>query len=476
LPRRAVVVGSGPNGLAGALTLARAGLDVEVHEAAEEPGGGVRTAELTLPGFRHDLCSAIHPMGRDSPFFRSARLDVEWVESPAVVAHPLDDGTAVVLERDLEDVDVGPDSAPYRALVGPIVRRWADAEPLVLGPFPPSRGSLARGLGVAGSVPAALAAARSLALSRFETNRARALFAGLAAHSMLPLERRPSAGFGLALAVLGHVGGWGFPRGGAQAIADALIAELRGLGGRVHTSSPVDELPFADVVLADVMPSELGRIARLPERYERKLLRYRHGPGAFKLDWALGGPIPWTAPECGRTATVHLGGTLDEISASEWGAWSGRPVERPFMILAQHTLFDPSRAPEGKHTAWAYCHVPNGWDGDMTERMETQVERFAPGFRELVLGRSVFAPADLHARNRNLVGGDVNGGTMDLGQLLARPALRLNPYRTPLRGVYLCSSATPPGGGVHGMCGYSAALTALKDGSGLDRRPRSPSP
>jgi phytoene dehydrogenase-like protein len=470
------VIGSGPNGLAGALTLARAGLAVEVHEAAAEAGGGVRTGELTLPGFRHDLCSAIHPMGRDSPFFRWAALGVDWVEPPAVVAHPLDDGSAVVLERDLRQLELGRDTAGYRALVEPVVRRWAEIEPLVLGPFPPAARSLVPVLHLAGSLCAALAAARPLAESRFETERVRALFAGLAAHSVLPLERRPSAGFGLALAVLGHVAGWGFPRGGAQAITDALVAELRGLGGTIHTTSAVDELPKADVVLADVMPGELRRVARLPERYDRALRRYRHGPGAFKLDWALSGPIPWAAPECARAATVHVGGTLDEISASEWGAWSGRPADRPFLILAQHTLFDPSRAPAGRHTAWAYCHVPNGWPGDLTERMEAQVERFAPGFSELVLARAVTAPADFEARDRNLVGGDLNGGTMDLGQLLTRPVRRLNPYRTPLPGVYLCSSATPPGGGVHGMCGYSAALAALRDGSSSARSPGSPTP
>jgi phytoene dehydrogenase-like protein len=465
---QAVVIGSGPNGLAGALTLARAGFEVEVREAAPQPGGGARTAESTLPGFRHDLCSAIHPMGRSSPFFRWAGLGVDWVEPPAVVAHPLDDGTAVVLERELEDVDLGPDTSSYRELVEPIVRRWGEVEPLVLGPLPPSLSAVARGLGLAGSARPALADARSLAESRFATVRARALFAGLAAHSVLPLERRPSAGFGLALGVLGHVAGWGFPRGGAQAIADALVRELGSLGAEVRTSSPVDELPTADVVLADVMPAELSRIAPLPARYDRALRRYRHGPGAFKLDWALACPIPWQAPECARAATVHLGGTLDEIAASEWGAWSGRPTERPFLILAQHTLFDPSRAPPGQHTAWAYCHVPNGWSGDMTERIEAQVERFAPGFRDLVLARAATGPPDFEARDRNLVGGDVNGGTMDLGQLLTRPAPRLNPYRTPLPGLYLCSSATPPGGGVHGMCGYSAALAALRDGS----RPR----
>jgi phytoene dehydrogenase-like protein len=469
------VIGSGPNGLAGAVTLARAGLEVEVREAAPELGGGAQTAELTLPGFRHDLCSAIHPMGRASPFFRWAALGVDWVEPPAVVAHPFEDGSALVLERRLEDLDLGPDTEVYQALVGPIVRAWGDVEPLVLGPFPPSLRAVLPALRLLGSVRAALADAMSLS-SRFRDFRTKALFAGLAAHSVLPLHRRPSAGFGLALAVLGHVAGWGFPRGGAQAITDALAGELRRLGGTTHTTSPVDNLPDIDVVLADVMPSELSRIAHLPNRYDRALRRYRHGPGAFKLDWALAAPIPWTASDCSRAATVHLGGTFDEISASELGAWSGRPVERPFVILAQHTLFDPSRAPEGKHTAWAYSHVPNGWSGDVSELVEGQVERFAPGFRDLVLARAITAPRDFEARNRNLVGGDVGGGVMDLGQLFTRPTGRLNPYRTPLPGVYLCSSGTPPGGGVHGMCGYSAALTALRDGSPRDRRPRSPSP
>jgi phytoene dehydrogenase-like protein len=463
LPPDAVVVGSGPNGLAGALTLARAGYAVEVHEAAPAPGGGVRTEELTLPGFRHDVCSAIHPLGRASPFFRRAGLDLEWVDPPAAVAHPFDDGTAALLERDLSTVELGPDTGAYRRLVGPIVSAWAAVEPLVLGPYPPPLRALRQLPPLGASAKAALADARSLAEATFRTGRARALFAGCAAHSMLPLERRPSAGFGLTLAVLGHVAGWGFPRGGAQAITDALVAELRRAGAELHVSSPVDELPAANLVLADVMPAELRRIAPLPERYDRALRRYRHGPGAFKLDWALDGPIPWHAPACARAATVHLGGTLDEIAASEWGAWRGRPVERPFVILAQHTLFDPSRAPEGKHTAWAYCHVPNGWSGDMTEAVEGQVERFAPGFRDLVLARNVTTPADFEARNRNLVGGDINGGTMDLGQLLTRPVRQLNPYRTPLAGVYICSSATPPGGGVHGMCGYSAALTALRE-------------
>jgi phytoene dehydrogenase-like protein len=471
--RRAVVIGSGPNGLVAAIVLARAGFSVVVHEAAGTIGGGLSTEELTLPGFRHDVCSAIHPMGRVSPAFRPLDLPVEWVDPPAAAAHPLDDGTAVVLERDIAGTAarLGPDGPAYRRLVEPLVRSWSAIEPMLLGPLPPSpRAPLraARALGVATvarATRAALADARSVAESLFATERARGFFAGHAAHSMLPLERRPSAGFGIALVVLGHAFGWPFPRGGSRALADALADRLRAEGGEILTSSPVDELPPADVVLADVMPRELIRIARgrLPERYERALGAYRHGPGAFKLDWALAGPIPWRAEECRLAATVHLGGTLDEISASEWNAWTGRPPERPFVLLAQHSLFDPTRAPEGQHTAWGYCHVPNGFDADATDAIEAQIERFAPGFRDLVLARSVLPPDALERRNRNLVGGDVGGGAADLRQLFLRPAPRAIPYRTPLRGVYLCSSATPPGAGVHGMCGYSAARMALRD-------------
>ena len=467
------MIGSGPNGLAAGITLAEAGYAVTVHEAQAALGGGTRSEELTLPGFVHDVCSAIHPMGRGSPFFRRLELPIEWVEPPAAVAHPYDDGSAALIERDLHATAqaLGADGAAYRRLVGTVARRFDVLEPLVLGPYPPPPRALAHAVRAVGlgdlrrTALAALADARSLAESSFTTQRARALFAGCAAHSMLPLERRPSAGFGLMLGALVHARGWAFPRGGAQRIADALVDRLVELGGEIHPSSAQDELPRADLVLADVVPRELVRLARgrLPPRYERALRAYRHGPGAFKLDWALDGPIPWRAPECATASTVHLGGTLDEISASEWDAWSGRTSPRPFVLLAQHTLFDSTRAPTGKHTAWAYCHVPNGSAEDMTEAVETQVERFAPGFRDLVLARSALAPPLLEAKNRNLVGGDVNGGAADLGQLFFRPAKRLFPYRTPLEGVYLCSAATPPGGGVHAMCGFSAARLALRD-------------
>ena len=470
---RAVVIGSGPNGLAGAIALARAGLEVEVHEAEPEAGGGLRSAALTLPGFLHDVCSSIHPLGAGSPFFRELGLDVDWVHPDAPAAHPFDDGTALLLERDLEATaaGLGPDGRSYRELVEPLVRSWREIEGVLLGPYPVSPHGLLElrsSLGTRGLVEAlrdSLAAARSLAERRFADVRTRGWFAGHAAHSMLPLERRPSAGFGLALVTLGHAIGWPFPRGGSQRLADALAARLRELGGEIRTASPVDELPRAEIVLADVVPRELVRIARgrLSKRYERSLLAYRHGPGAFKLDWALDAPIPWRAADCARAGTVHLGGTLDEISASEWGAWSGRCGGRPFVLLAQTSLFDETRAPEGKHTAWAYCHVPNGSALEMTERIEAQVERFAPGFGKTILARSALGPAALEAHNRNLVGGDLNGGAMDLGQLFFRPVRSLVPYRTPLRGVYLCSSSTPPGGGVHGMCGYSAARAALRD-------------
>jgi phytoene dehydrogenase-like protein len=471
--RTAVVVGSGPNGLAAAITLARAGLDVVVQEASERIGGGMRTEELTLPGFRHDVCSAIHPLGRSSPCFADFDLDVEWVESPACVAHPFDDEEAALVVGSVEETaaGLGADAEAYRALVGPLVVGWKAVEPVLLGPFPLEPRAVLRLLRTVGpgasarGVRAALAAAEPLARRLFSTPRGRALFGGNAAHSMLPLERRPSAGFGLALLVLGHAVGWPFPRGGSQAIADALAASLRQAGGEIRTSSPVEELPRADVVLCDVSPPELLRLARgrLAGRYERALRRYRYGPGAFKVDWALAEPIPWRDERCTRAATVHLGGSLDEIAASERAPWLGRASERPFVLLAQPSRWDETRAPAGRHTAWAYCHAPNGSTADLTAVVEAQVERYAPGFGELVLARSSLGPRDLEAHNRNLVGGELNGGAMDLRQLYQRPVASLVPYRTPLRGVYLCSASTPPGGGVHGMCGFAAASVALRD-------------
>jgi phytoene dehydrogenase-like protein len=428
-------------------------MDVEVREAADEPGGAVRSAELTLPGFVHDVCSGVHPLAAASLAFRG--IEVEWVHPDAPVAHPLDDGTAVVLERSLDATaaSLGDDAGAYGRLIAPFVDAWA-----VIAALKPI--ASLRQLGLA-PVSAALAQARMLAESRFGGERARALFAGNAAHSMLPLERRPSAGFAIALLTMGHAIGWPFPRGGATMLTEALTARLADVGGTLVTGAPVDDLPEADLVLADVAPRELARIAgrRLPARYLRALRRYRHGPGAFKVDWSLSAPIPWAAPDAARAGTVHLGGSIAEIAESERAAWEGRSCERPFVLLSQPGRFDPTRG----QTAWAYCHVPNGSAEDMTARIERQVERFAPGFRELVLGRHVLGPAALHEHNRNLVGGDLNNGAMDLGQLYFRPVRRLVPYRTPLRGLYLCSAATPPGGGVHGLCGYLAARLALHD-------------
>jgi phytoene dehydrogenase-like protein len=469
----AVVIGSGPNGLAAAITLARAGLEVEVHEAADVIGGGVRSAELTRPGFIHDVCSSIYPFGASSPFFRELDLELEFVQPPVAAAHPFDDGSAVLLERDVHvtAAQLVEDAEAYRRLVEPFVQGWRAIEPVVLGSLaPPSAravGTLGGSLGVRGAVAgarAALGSARGLAERSFETDRARAFFAGHAAHSLLPLERRPSGGFALLLMVLGHVSGWPVVRGGSQRLAEALAERLRALGGSIRTSSPVDSLPDTRLVLADITPPELVRIAgrRLPERYVRRLRRFRFGPGAFKLDWALDGPIPWRASGCARAGTVHLGGTLGEIAAWERSAWGLGEAEGPFVLLAQPSLFDETRAPAGKHTAWAYSHLPNGSGRDLTEAMEAQVERFAPGFRDLILARSVLDPTALEEHNRNLVGGDVAGGANTLGQLLFRPAPGPVPYRTPVERVYLCSSSTPPGGGVHGMCGYLAARTALK--------------
>jgi phytoene dehydrogenase-like protein len=442
---------------------------VLVREAEKTLGGGARSAELTLPGFVHDLCSSIHPFVPGSPFFRPLPLTehgLELVHPPAPLAHPLDDGTAVMLERSVEETaaGLGDDAQAYRRLVGSVCSAWPDLEDAVLGPIlqiPRHPLPLAR-FGVHAMRPAF-----GLARSVFATTRARALFGGCAAHSLVPLERSPTTGFGLTLLATAHLFGWTFPRGGAQRITDALVSLLRALGGDAVSGQPVDSVAEleARTVMCDVAPRELARIARelLPVFYTRRLARFAPGPAAFKVDYALDGPIPWKAPECARAGTVHLTGTLEETAASERAPWEGRHAERPFVLLAQHSLFDDSRAPDGKHTAWAYCHVPNGSRVDMTERIEAQVERFAPGFRDRVLARTVSAPADLERRNRNLVGGDLNGGPGTLWRLLARPVLSLSPYRTPARGVYLCSSSTPPGGGVHGMCGYLAARAALSD-------------
>jgi phytoene dehydrogenase-like protein len=463
----AVVVGSGPNGLAAAITLARAGRSVLVVEAAETVGGGARSAELTLPGFVHDVCSAIHPLAKASPCFAELPLaehGVEFIESPAPLAHPLDDRTAVLLERSVEETaaGLGVDADGYRKLMTPLVEGADRLQPFLLGYRPiPRRPLLTARFGLL-----ALRSAVGLA-NRFKEQRARALFAGVAAHSIQDLRRSPTASFGLVLALFAHQYGWPLVRGGSQRLADALAYHFHSLGGEIrlgtHVDS-VDELPKSDVTILDVTPRQLLRIAghRLPGRYIRALRRYRYGPGVFKIDWALDGPVPWAAPECARAATVHIGGTLEEIAASEAAVWRGEEPARPFLLVAQSSLFDETRAPRGMHTLWAYCHVPNGSTMDMTERIEAQLERFAPGFRELILERSTRRAAEIERENENYVGGDINGGVQDLRQLYTRPVARLDPYSTPVRGLYLCSSSTPPGGGVHGMCGYWAARSALR--------------
>jgi phytoene dehydrogenase-like protein len=464
----AIVVGSGPNGLAAAVVLARAGRSVLVLEAAETIGGGCRTAELTLPGFRHDICSAFHPLAIASPFFRSVPLaehGLELVQPPAPLAHPLDDGSAVLLERSIGETGatLEGDADAWRRMFEPLVRNVDALVEETLGPLRPPRHPLL----LARFGLLAIRSAAAVARARFAGERARALFAGLAAHSILPLNRPPTASFGLLLGTLGHAVGWPVAKGGSQAIADALASYLRLLGGEIRTGSRVDsidDLPAARAVLLDLTPKELLRVAgtRLPPRYHRGLERFRHGPGAFKLDWALEGPIPWRAPDCARAGTVHLGGTLEEIAAGEEAAWHGEHPERPFVLLGQQSLFDETRAPAGKHTAWAYCHVPNRSQVDMTRQIEEQIERFAPGFRARILARSVRAPSDLEDYNPNYVGGDIIGGAHDLSQLYTRPVPRPSPYRTPVRGLYVCSASTPPGGGVHGMCGYFAARSALR--------------
>jgi phytoene dehydrogenase-like protein len=463
----AVVVGSGPNGLAAAITLARAGKSVAVFEANDQVGGGVRSAELTLPGFVHDLCSAVYPLAIGSPFFRSlplAQYGLEWIQPPAALAHPLDDGTAVIVERSIEATafQLGRDAASYKKFFHPLVMGWAGLDVDILGPLRWPRHPLNfLRFGVSAIKPARLFAERL-----FRGERARALFAGLAAHSMLPLEYWGSAAFGLVLGITAHALGWPLVRGGAQHLSRALTDYLRSLGGEVFVNRSVgalEELPVSRAVLCDVTPRQLLKIAgtNLSSGYRDQLKKFRFGMGAFKIDWALSAPVPWTAQACKHAATVHLGATAHEIASSERAAWRGDLAPKPFVLVVQPSLFDGARAPRGKHTLWAYCHVPNSSGVDMSERIEAQIERFAPGFRDTILTRCVSPPAELERRNANLVGGDINGGAPILGQLFFRPTRKL--YSTSKPGLYLCSSSTPPGGGVHGMCGYFAAHRALRD-------------
>ena len=465
----AVIIGAGPNGLAAAITLAQAGKRVLVIEARSHVGGGASSEELTLPGFTHDLGSAVHPFGVGSPFLRSLPLErhgLRWVYPPASVAHPLDDGSAAVLERSVRatGTTLGCDAAAYWRLMAPLVRNWNRISPTVVNPLslPRHLVALARF-----GLPSALSV-WLLARVAFRGAHARALLGGLGAHSFLALEEPFSAAPGLVLGALGHVVGWPIPAGGAQSLADALASYLRELGGEVVTDWRVehlDELPSARAVLCDVTPQQLVRIAgdRLTTSYQRRLKRFRQGPGIFKLDYALDGPVPWTASACARAATVHVGGTLEELAESERAPYQNIHAERPYVLLAQPTLFDDQRAPQGKHIVWAYCHVPRGSTEDMTGRVEAQIERFAPGFRERIIARSTMNTVAMEAYNANLIGGDISGGLPNWRQLVTRPVVSLNPYRTPTPGLYICSSSTPPGAGVHGMCGYNAAKAALRE-------------
>lgn len=467
----AIVVGAGPNGLAAAIVLAQVGLSVLICEAKPTIGGGARSAELTLPGFVHDICSAFHPLGLGGPFLSTLPLDkhgLTWIEPPVPLAHPLDDGRTASLDRSVETTaeTLGWDAGAYRRLFKPLVARWSELSGDILGPLIrwPHHPFLMARFGLRGAWPA-----QRLAEVLFRDQLARALLAGLAAHSFLPLSDILTASFGLVLGTLGHAVGWPIARGGSQKIVDAMAAYFRTLGGEILTDRPVttiDDLPSVQAVLFDVTPRQLVKIAghRLPEQYRRKLERYRYGPGVFKVDYALDGPIPWKTADCARAGTIHLGGTLAEIAASEWAiAHDGKIPEKPFVLVGQQSLFDPTRAPIGKHTVWAYCHTPHGSTVDMTERIENQIERFAPGFKDRILAKHTFSPADMAHYNENYIGGDINGGIQDWRQLFTRPVPRRIPYSTPARGIYLCSSSTPPGGGVHGMCGYHAAQAVLRD-------------
>ncbi len=472
----AVVVGAGPNGLAAAIMLARAGLSVLVLEAQGEIGGGTRSQELTLPGFVHDVCSAIHPFALNSPFFKIApleKLGVEWVYPPLALAHPFDNGHAATLERSLEATaqGFGDDAKNYLSLMRPLVADWDKMAADLLGPprFPSHPLLMARfGFYAVRSI-------RNLARQYFSEVQTKSIFAGVAAHSMLPLDKSPTASFALVLFIQAHLTGWPLVRGGTKGIPRALERHLKSLGGEVMVDCPVknlSDIPPAKAVLFDLTPRQILAIAgdTLAPGYRRALQRYRYGTGVFKIDWALDAPIPFKASECSRAGTVHLGGTIEEIAASEKTVWNGYHPERPFVLLSQQSLFDSSRAPEGRHTAWAYCHVPAGSTIDMAEKIEQQVERFAPGFKERILARHVMFPADMERHDANYIGGDINGGVQDWGQLFTRPVMSLSPYATPIEKYYICSSSTPPGGGVHGMCGYHAARAALKRTFGIETK------
>jgi phytoene dehydrogenase-like protein len=462
----AVIIGAGPNGLAAGIVLAQAGKRVRIYEANDEIGGGARSGSLTLEGFTHDLCSAVHPLAVGSPFLKNlplARCGLEFIYPPAALAHPFDDGSAVLLHPSVETTaqQLGADEPAYRRLMSPLVGNWPHISEDILGPLRLPRHPIA----LARFGIHAIRSAKALVRSHFKEAKTRAFFAGMSAHSSISLDHLGTTAFGLVLGATGHSLGWPIPRGGARAVSNALAVYFAELGGEIVTGKRIGSLgdvPTVRATLFDVTPHQLLAIAgeRLPPRYKRKLRQFRYGPGVFKMDWALSGPVPWKAAECAEAATVHLGGSFEEIVESERDAWEGRINARPFIIACQPSLFDSSRAPVGQHTFWAYCHVPNGSSADMVTSIEDQIERFAPGFRKLVLARNVLSPALLEKHNANLIGGDISGGAHTLTQLFTRPTLRT--YSTPLRGVYICSSSTPPGAGVHGMCGYHAARVALR--------------
>jgi phytoene dehydrogenase-like protein len=464
----AVVVGSGPNGLSAAITLQRAGHSVLLLEAKNTIGGGLRTEELCLPGFKHDVCSAIHPMAVASSFFQTLPLKdfgLEFIFPPLATAHPFDDGSAAALSRSVEETAalLNEDAKAYIRLILPVIQSWSEIAEDALAPLRiPKHPLLMAKFGTT-----AMLSALSVA-KRFKTKEAKGLWAGMAAHSIQPLSNATTAAIALVLTTVAHIHGWPLAKGGSASIAKALADYFISLGGKIETNTPVSslqQLPSSHAILLDVTPRQLLQIAghRLSSLYKWQLSKYRYGMGVFKVDWALDAPIPFKAEICRKAGTVHIGNTIEEIAASELAASNGGHPEKPFVLLAQQSLFDTSRAPAGKHTAWAYCHVPNGSTIDMTEAIEKQVERFAPGFRETILARHVMNTAQLQDYNANYIGGDINGGVIDIGQLFTRPALRWSPYRTSAKGIYLCSSSTPPGGGVHGMCGYNAASRALKD-------------
>jgi phytoene dehydrogenase-like protein len=464
----AIVVGSGPNGLAAAILMQQKGLSVLLIEGKETIGGGLRSAELTLPGFIHDICSAVHPLAVASPFFSTLPLrehGLEYIYPLIAAAHPFDNGTAAIIKNSVADTAalLGGDEQNYLELMQPVVKNWPLIAPDVLGPlhYPKDPLAMARF-----GFPALTSAAHLI--KRFKTNEARGLLAGMAAHSIQPLTNLATSAIALVLMASAHLKGWPIPKGGSNQIADALESYFISIGGKVETNfyvKSLEQLPSSRAVLFDITPKQLLQIAghKFSSIYKWQLKRYRYGPGVFKVDWALDAPIAFTAPGCRQAGTVHIGNTFEEIASGEQQVWDGKIPQRPFVLLAQPSIVDATRAPEGKHTAWAYCHVPNGSKADMTDIIEKQIERFAPGFRESILAKHTMNTEQMEEYNPNYIGGDINGGVIDIGQLFTRPALRWSPYNTSAKGIYICSSSTPPGGGVHGMCGYWAAKRVIAD-------------